>query len=380
MISFIDLKSQQALIRRNIEKRFAEIMDDTRFIMGEEVAELESQLSEFCGSKHTLTCSNGTDALVLALMLKGVGPGDAVIAPAFTFVATAEAAAVLGATPVFTDVLPDTFNIDPESAQRAIAVARDEGLNPKGIIPVGLFGQPADMDTLKALAKAEGLWILDDAAQSFGATYKGATAGNLADISTTSFFPAKPLGCYGDGGAVFTNSDDDFEILQSLRVHGQGKHKYENVRLGMTGRLDTLQAAVLLEKLKIFPEEIQARQRIAERYNQGLQEACYTPVIMNNCQSTWAIYTVKVDPAARFHLLEHLKAKGIPTGIYYPIPLHQQKAYKHYPRANEHLPVCEALSHEVLSLPMHAYLDEESQDQVIQAFCESVQQAKRSAA
>ena len=375
MIPFVDLKSQQTRIRSKIEARFAEIMDDSRFILGQEVEELESQLAQFCGVKHTLTCSSGTDAIILALMLKGVGRGDAVIVPAFTFVATAEAVAVLGATPVFADVLSDTFNLDSVSAKEAITVARESGLTPQGVISVGLFGQPADMEAIQNLANRENLWVLDDAAQSFGASYKGISVGNLGDIATTSFFPAKPLGCYGDGGAVFTNFDEDFEILHSLRVHGQGQHKYENIRLGMTSRLDTLQAAVLLEKLTLFPDEIIARQRVAERYNEGLQAVCYTPVILDGCQSTWAIYTVKVDPAVRFNLPGHLRAKGIPTGIYYPIPLHQQKAYEPYPRATEYLPVCEALSQEVLSLPMHAYLNEETQDQVIQAFCEAIQLA-----
>ena len=380
MVPFIDLKSQQALIRDKIDARMASIMDDCRFIMGQEINELESQLSQFCGANHTLTCSNGTDALILALMLKNVGPGDAVIVPAFTFIATAEAVAVLGATPIFADVHRDTFNLDVKSVAAAIEVADKEGLNLKGVISVGLFGQPADMEPLRALAEQHELWVLDDAAQSFGATYKGQTAGNLGHMTTTSFFPAKPLGCYGDGGAVFVNDAEELDILQSMRVHGQGKNKYENVRLGMTGRLDTLQAAVLLEKLTIFPQELENRQAIAQRYNQALQEFCETPHIIDDTQSSWAVYTVKVEPEVRAGLMAHLQEEGIPSGIYYHTPLHQQKAYQQYPRATENLSVCESLPHEVLSLPMHAYLDEETQSHITRTFGEGVHKARKAAA
>jgi len=368
MIPFIDLKAQQARIRTALDKRFSDILDHGAYIMGPEVGEIETILSDYCESKHTLSCSNGTDALILALMVKGVQAGDVVIVPAYTFVATAEAVAVLGAIPFFVDVDPHTFNMCPQSLDEGIRVARSQNLPLKGIITVGLFGQTADMDPLTQIAHAHDLWVLDDAAQSFGATYKGRVAGNLGDISTTSFFPAKPLGCYGDGGAVFTNNDEEFEILKSMRVHGQGTDKYDNVRLGMTGRLDTLQAAVLLEKMPLFKEEIDLRQDVAARYTQGLEGLCETPQVLDGCVSTWAQYTIKVAPSQRSTIINGLKDAGIPSMIYYTIPLHLQKAYSHYPRARESLATSELLSQQCMSLPMHPYLEADQQDTIINAF------------
>lgn len=374
MIPFIDLAAQQKNIRSKVEVAMLRVLDHGAYIMGPEVYELETQLSSFCGAQHTLSCSDGTDALVLALRAKNVGPGDAVFAPSFTFAATAGAVALVGATIVFIDVLPDTFNMDPESLEKGIAKAKTLGLRPSGVIPVDLFGQAADYDALTPIAEKYGLWVLADAAQSFGGTYKGRKVGTLAESTTTSFFPAKPLGCYGDGGAVFTDNADLLKILQSLRVHGQGSDadKYKNIRVGITGRLDTLQAAVLIEKLSIFPEELGLRQKIADRYSQGLADVTVTPFVEPHCQSTWAIYTVKVDPEKRQDIMEGLKKEGIPSVIYYPLPLHHQEAYKQYPCATDSLPVSEELSRCVLSLPMHPYLEEETQDRIIKTFCEVV--------
>jgi dTDP-4-amino-4,6-dideoxygalactose transaminase len=309
-----------------------------------------------------------TDALVLVLMAKGIGPGDAVICPSFTFCATAEVVALLGATPVFADVDEATFNIDPGSLERAIAKARRLGLKPKAVIPVDLFGLPADHDAIAAIAAAESIFILDDAAQSFGATYHGRPLGTFGLATSTSFFPAKPLGCYGDGGAIFTDDDDLAALLVSLRVHGQNAaDKYDNVRVGLTGRLDTMQAAVLLEKLKIFPDEIGARNAAAERYGNALGNVAGVPRVPEGHTSVWAQYTIRVEPGRRAALVAALKDDGIPTAIYYPKPLHRQTAYERCPYAEGGLPVSDRLAEEVISLPMHAYLDEPTQDRIIDA-------------
>ncbi len=376
MIPFIDLAAQQKRIRPQIEAAMLRVLDHGGYIMGPEVQALEDQLSAFCGAPHTLSCANGTDALALILMAKQVGPGDAVFVPSFTFAATAEVVAWMGATVVFIDVLPDTFNMDPASLEAGVQKAKKLGLRPSGVIPVDLFGQPADYDAIASLAQAHGLWVMADAAQSFGGTYKGRKVGTLAESTTTSFFPAKPLGCYGDGGAVFTESNDLFEVLKSLRVHGQcaDGDKYKNIRIGMNGRLDTLQAAILIEKLEIFPGEIIMRQSIADRYTKGLQDVATVPFVRKDCQSTWAIYTLKVDPLKRVAIMEGLKEKGVPSVIYYPLPLHRQEAYCAYPCATDSLPVSEALSQTVLSLPMHPYLEPETQDFIIQTFRDVVKQ------
>jgi len=370
MIPFIDLAAQQLRIRPQLEVAMLRILDHGGYIMGPEIDELEKKLSSFCGARHSLTCSNGTDALSLLLIAKGVKAGDAIFVPAFTFAATAEVVALLGATVVFIDVCPKTFNIDCESLEKGIAKAKALRLSPTGIIAVDLYGQAADYDSLNSIAASHGLWVLADAAQSFGGTYKGRKVGALAEITATSFYPSKPLGCYGDGGAVFTENAEIADILKSLRVHGQGTDKYDNVRIGMNGRCDTLQAAILLEKLKIFPEELILRQKVADRYNEGLAAVATTPVIENNCQSSWAQYTVKVDPEKRAPLMEALKAEGIPTMIHYNTPLHKLQAYKDYPCATDTLPVCDSLAHCVMSLPMHPYLEAEAQDHIIKQFCE----------
>jgi dTDP-4-amino-4,6-dideoxygalactose transaminase len=308
-------------------------------------------------------------------MAKSVKPGQAILCPSFTFAATAEVVAWLGAVPIFVDCLPETFNMDPASLEFGINTARQLGLKPVGVIPVDLFGQPADYDAIEAICAREDLWILCDAAQSFGASYRGRKLGTIGAATSTSFFPAKPLGCYGDGGAVFTNDDDLAAIMRSLRVHGQGSDKYDNVRIGMNGRLDTMQAAVLIEKLKIFPDEIAARDRVARRYNEMLGDVVAVPVVAEGNTSVWAQYTMRVPN--RDALAAALKAKGIPTAIYYPKPLHQQTAYSKFPCAGNGVPVSERLAGEVLSLPMHPYLEESVQDRIITAVREALGAAGR---
>ena len=364
-IPFIDVAAQRRRLGTRIDDAVARVLDHCQFIMGPEVRTLEADLAAFCGAKHVLSCASGTDALLLILMAKGIGPGDAVICPSFTFCATAEVVALAGATPVFADVDEATFNLDPHSLVRAVATAKRHGLVPKAVIAVDLFGLPADYDAIAAVAAAEGLYLIDDAAQSFGASYKGRKIGALAPVTATSFFPAKPLGCYGDGGAVFTDDDGLDEILRSLRVHGQGSDKYDNVRIGMTGRLDTVQAAVLIEKLEIFQDEIAARDRVAQRYADGLGDVVAVPRVPDGSTSVWAQYTIRLGEGTRDAFAAALKADGVPTAIYYPIPLHRQVAYKHFPAADNGLPVTDRLCPEVISLPMHAYLDEATQDRVI---------------
>ena len=294
--------------------------------------------------------------------------GDAVLCPSFTFSATGEAVALTGATPVFVDVDETTFNMDAASLERGIATARKAGLKPVGVIPVDLFGQSADHDAVAGVAEAEGLFVLDDAAQGFGASYKGRKLGTFGLATATSFFPAKPLGCFGDGGAIFTDDADLAETLRSIRVHGQGADKYDNVRLGLTGRLDTMQAAILIEKLKIFEDEIAARNRVAERYGRGLGNIVTVPRLAAGCTSVWAQYTIRLPEGTdRDGFAAALKAQGIPTAIYYPKSMHQQTAYRDFPVADGGLPVSERLSEDVISLPMHAYLDEATQDRVIAA-------------
>ena len=364
-IPFVDLQAQRESIAKRISAAIERVLEHGNYIMGPEVRALEERLADFVGVRHAVTCASGTDALLLPLLALGVGPGSAVFCPAFTFAATAEVVALVGATPVFVDILPDTFNIDNESLEQALEVARKAALKPAGIIPVDLFGQTADYDAVTAIADDNGLFIIEDAAQALGATYNGRRAGQFGDFGATSFFPTKPLGCYGDGGAVFTDDDAAAATLRSLRSHGQGSNKYENVRIGVNGRMDTIQAAVLLEKLEIFVDEISARQRVAERYNAALADLVTVPSIPEGMQSVWAQYTIAVDDRDR--LAEALKTQGVPTAVYYPRPLHLQPAYQKYPRAPGGLPVSERLSSQVLSLPMHPYLDELTQDLIIGA-------------
>jgi dTDP-4-amino-4,6-dideoxygalactose transaminase len=307
------------------------------------------------------------------LMAKNIGPGDAVICPSFTFCATGEAVALTGASPVFVDVDEATFNMAAASLKRGVETARKQGLKPKAVIPVDLFGQSADHDAIAAVAEAEGLFVLDDAAQGFGATYKGRRLGTYGHATATSFFPAKPLGCFGDGGAIFTDDAELAATLRSIRVHGQGSDKYDNVRLGLTGRLDTMQAAILIEKLKIFDDEIAARNKVAERYARGLGNVVTVPHLAKGCSSVWAQYTIRLPSGIdRDSFAAALKAQGIPTAIYYVKSMHQQTAYRDYPVAEGGLPVSEKLSDDVISLPMHAYLDELAQDRIVRAVCGAV--------
>jgi dTDP-4-amino-4,6-dideoxygalactose transaminase len=367
-IPFIDLAAQRRRLGKSIDEAVSRVLAHCQFINGPEVARLEAELASFSGARHVVSCASGTDALLMVLMAKGVGRGDAVLCPSFTFCATGEAVALIGATPVFVDVDEVTFNMEPASLERGIATARRLGLKPKAVIPVDLFGQSADHDAIGAIAKAEGLFVLDDAAQAFGASYKGRRLGTSGLATATSFFPAKPLGCFGDGGAIFTDDAELAETLRSIRVHGQGSDKYDNVRLGLTGRLDTMQAAILIEKLKIFEDEITARNKVAERYAQGLGNVVSIPRLAAGCTSVWAQYTIRLPKGCdRDTFAATLKAQGIPTSIYYSKSMHQQTAYREFPVVDGGLPVSENLSEDVISLPMHAYLDEPTQERIIKA-------------
>jgi dTDP-4-amino-4,6-dideoxygalactose transaminase len=368
LVPFIDIAAQRRRLGQAVDQAVARVFDHCQFINGPEVGELEAALGAFCGAKHVVSCASGTDALLMVLMAKSVGPGDAVFCPSFTFCATGEVVALTGATPVFVDVDETTFNIDAASLAHGIAAARRLGLKPRAIIPVDLFGQSADHDAIGAVAHSENLFVLDDAAQAFGANYKGRRLGGFGVITTTSFFPAKPLGCYGDGGAIFTDDAELAETLRSVRVHGQGSDKYDNVRLGLTARLDTVQAAVLLQKLKIFEDEIAARNKVADRYARALSNIVTIPRVASGATSVWAQYTIRLpNDTDRDEFASSLKAQGIPTAIYYPKSMHQQTAYRHFPVADGGLPVSERLSSEVISLPMHAYLDESTQDRITEA-------------
>ncbi|MCZ6845677.1 MAG: DegT/DnrJ/EryC1/StrS family aminotransferase [Alphaproteobacteria bacterium] len=362
-IPFIDLQAQRRRLGRRIDDAILKVVNHGAYILGPEVQELETKLAQFCGARHCVSCANGTDALALVLMAWGIKPGDAVYVPAFTFVATAEVVAWLGATPVFVDVLADTFNMDPESLEAAIEATAHMKLTPRAVIPVDLFGQPADYRRLLPIAERHGLRVLCDTAQGLGATLDGRHTGTFGDATATSFFPAKPLACYGEGGAIFTDDDALAEDLHSLRVHGQGRDKYDNVRIGMNGRLDTIQAAVLIEKLEIFPDEIAARQRAADYYSSKLDARHQPPVLMDGATSVWAQYTIQLD--GRDGVQDACRSGGVPTAIYYPIPLARQTGYRHYPTVPGGTPVSEALAHRVLSLPMHPYLDRETQDRIL---------------
>jgi dTDP-4-amino-4,6-dideoxygalactose transaminase len=369
-IPFIDLQAQRKRLGESLNRAITAAVESGQWILGPQVQALEEQLAAFAGVKHAISCANGTDALTIVLRAWNVGPGDAVFVPAFTFAASAGAVALASATPVFVDVLPDTFNMDPASLDAAIQmVKRDGKLKPRVVMPVDLFGQPADYTKLELLIAREKLLMLVDTAQAFGATLKGKHTAATGDAAGTSFFPAKPLGCYGDGGCAFTNDAALADTLRSIRMHGQGVDKYENVRLGMNSRLDTIQAAILSEKLKAFPQEIEMRERIARRYSEllGKSNRIRVPYVLKGAQSTWAQYTIQVENRAK--LQADLKAEGIPTAVYYPIPLNRQRAYAQYPAVP--VPVSESLANHVVSLPMHADLDERTQDRIIEAVLKS---------
>jgi UDP-2-acetamido-2-deoxy-ribo-hexuluronate aminotransferase len=374
-IAFIDLKKQFKAMESDIRSAIDGVLAHGRFIMGPEVGQLESELAEYAGTKHCVVCSSGTDALIMPLMAWDVGPGDAVFTTPFTFIATAEVISLLGATPVFVDIDPETFNIDPDKLRQAVEQVEQEGrLKPKCIIPVDLFGLPADYDPIMDLAREKGIFVLEDAAQGFGGEYKGRRAGALGHAAGTSFFPAKPLGCYGDGGAVFTDDSAFDKSLRSIRVHGQGPHKYENVRIGLNARMDAMQAAILLVKLAAFPQEIQARQKVAGRYTKKLSGAVKTPVVPEGYLSAWAQYSILTDN--RDLVLERLKEAGVPTAVYYPKPLHLQKAYASLGYKNGDFPVSESMASRIFSLPMHPYLSEEEIDFVASKVIEAVNQGE----
>jgi UDP-2-acetamido-2-deoxy-ribo-hexuluronate aminotransferase len=366
-LAFIDLKTQQQKIYVRVLEKITNVLAHGQYILGPEIAELEERLATYVGVRQAITCSSGTDALLMVLLAKGIGRGDAIFTTPFTFIATAEVVQLLGATPVFVDINPKTYNLEPENLADALShldkKPQTAGLKPRGIIAVDLFGQPADYDRLKSLARDWNLFVLEDAAQSFGATYQGRRAGGLAEVGATSFFPAKPLGCYGDGGAVFTDEDEFAAVLQSIRNHGQGTDRYEHVRLGINGRLDTLQAAVLLAKLEIFDQEVLARQEIARRYQEGLQDVVDVPFVAQGCSSAWAQYSVQSE--ARAQILARLQEAGVPTAIYYPKPLHLQEAFQGLGYGPGDFPVSEAAAHRIFSLPMHPYLAPSDQERII---------------
>ena len=404
-IPFIDLKSQYSRIDSRVKEGLDRVLAHGAYVMGPEIAELEKELAAFCGAQHALACSSGTDALLLALMAKNTGPGDAVLTTPFTFCATAEVIALLGATPVFVDIDPETFNIDPDSLKLAIQALRSADPEvyplpsqakaagepgkgphapssmphapppfvPKGLISVDLFGLPCDYDAINPILEEEGLWLLVDAAQSFGSSYKDVSPCTLGDTACTSFFPAKPLGCYGDGGMCFTNNTSLHQVLESLRVHGQGNNRYDNVRLGLNARMDTMQAAVLLAKMSIFPEEIEIRNNVARTYNNLLQEArgITVPSFFRDRQSAWAQYSVLArDQEHRQTVFDSLKENNVPWSVYYPLPLHLQDVFSYLGYSSGDFPVSEEMSKRIFSLPMHPYLKQSDQEKVARAVVE----------
>jgi UDP-2-acetamido-2-deoxy-ribo-hexuluronate aminotransferase len=376
-LAFVDLKAQQKIIYARILEKITNVLAHGQYILGPEITELEERLAAYVGVGQAITCSSGTDALLMVLLAMGVGRGDAIFTTPFTFIATAEVVQLLGATPVFVDIDPKTYNLDPEALASALLQLDKKphtaGLKPRGIIAVDLFGQPADYDRLNALAWDGGLFVLEDAAQSFGATYQSRRAGGLAEAAATSFFPAKPLGGYGDGGAVFTNEDNFAGVLKSIRNHGQGTDRYEHVRLGINGRLDTLQAAILLAKLEIFDQELVARQEIARRYREGLQDVVEVPFVAPGCVSAWAQYSVQSE--ARDYIVARLREAGVPTAIYYPKPLHLQEAFRGLGYGPGDFPVSEAVANRIFSLPMHPYLDSSDQERIIDIIREAGREA-----
>jgi len=373
-MQFIDLKRQYAVLKDGIGKGIAAVLEHGRFIMGPEVTALEQKLASLAGIRHAVACSSGTDALLMALMAWGVGPGDAVFVPAFTFFASAEAIALTGATPVFTDICPDTFNMDPASLEAAIQkTLKEDTLVPRTVMPVDLFGLPADYHAIEPIARRYRLSILEDAAQGYGGRYHGRVAGGLGDVGATSFFPAKPLGCYGDGGAVFTDDDETEALLRSIRVHGEGRDKYQNVRLGLNGRMDSIQAAVLLQKLSIFPIEIEMRNDIALRYNERLAGRLRIPSFHEGSVSTWAQYSVLAeDETQRERIIAALAEADIPSAVYYRIPMHMQKAFDCLAYREGDFPVSEDCSRRIFSLPMHPYLTETEIDTIAAVIADHV--------
>jgi dTDP-4-amino-4,6-dideoxygalactose transaminase len=387
MVQFIDLAAQQRRIRDKIMANIEKTLEHCQFILGPEVRQLEQRLAEFVGARHAVSCSSGTDALLMALMARGIGPGDAVLTTPFTFVATAEVISILGATPVFVDIEPETFAIDPDKLEQAVTTLIEQDgkgyplprlpagppsstLKPRALIAVDMFGLAADYARIEPICAANGLFLIEDAAQSFGAEFRGRKACAFGDLACTSFFPSKPLGGYGDGGMCFTDDDQAAEVLHSIRVHGQGASRYEHVRLGLNGRLDTLQAAVLLAKLDIFAEELDLRQKVADRYTELLARlpGIRVPIVPPGMKSAWAQYSLLAESGAhRNRLMERLKQSGIPAVVYYPIPLHLQPAFAMLGYRKGDLPVCEDISQRIFSLPMHPYLSVAEQESIAAA-------------
>ncbi len=365
-MQFIDLSAQQRIIREKIDQRIKKILDHGQYIMGPEIDELEEKLAHYVNSKHCISCSSGTDALLISLMAMRIGPGDAVITTPFTYIATVEVISLLGATPVFCDIYDRTFNLDPSGLEEAYNKAISKNLKPKAIIPVDLFGLPARYRLIDEFVKEKNLFVLEDAAQGFGGKIGDKSAGSFGDVAGTSFFPAKPLGCYGDGGAIFTNNDELSEKMKSIRVHGGGKDKYENERIGINGRLDSIQAAVLLEKIEIFDDELGQREKVAEYYTHNIHKMFTSPHIPSNYFSSWAQYSILIpDELDRDKVIEDLNKKGIPSMVYYKIPVHLQKGYKKYGYYKGDFEITEDISSRILSLPMHPYLNKKDQNHII---------------
>ena len=366
-MDFIDLKTQQKNIRYKIDKRVQSVLDHGKYIMGPEVFELEEKLAHFVGSDYCISCSSGTDALLIPLMAKGIGHGDAVITTPFTYIATAEVISLLGAEPIFVDIYPETFNIDPNGIQHSIEDAKRKGLNPKAIIPVDLFGLPARYRLIEELAKQHDLLVLEDAAQGLGGAIKDKMAGSFGNVAATSFFPSKPLGCYGDGGAIFTDDENLALKMKSIRIHGSGSDKYENIRLGLNGRLDTIQAAILLEKLEIFNEELTKRNEIASYYTSNINSNLQTPFIPKEYFSSWAQYSLLAESVEqRNNILLRLKESNIPAMIYYKLPLHLQSVFRDLGYSKGDFPFSEKISNQIFSIPIHPYLRRDQQNKIIE--------------
>ena len=366
-MDFIDLKAQQIKIRSLINERIQNVLDHGKYIQGPEVFELEEKLSEYNKVKYCISCSSGTDALLIPLLAKNIGPGDAVITTPFTYIATAEVISLLGAEPVFCDIYPETFNLNPLKIKEAYEYAIHKGLKPKAIIPVDLFGLPARYRLIKEIARELDLFILEDAAQGFGGQIRGQRSSSFGHVSTTSFFPAKPLGCYGDGGAIFTDDEDLASKIKSIRVHGGGEDKYENIRIGVNGRLDTIQAAILIEKLKIFDQEIQSRNKKAEYYSLNIEESLKVPFVPSGYLSSWAQYSlVSKSNNERERYLKKLKKQEIPAMVYYKIPLHLQRVYQKLGYQKGDFPIAEQVSRRIFSIPFHPYISKEDQDRIIE--------------
>ena len=367
-MQFIDLKAQQNKIKEKIDQRIKKVLDHGQYIMGPEIDELEEKLSNYIGVKHCISCSSGTDALLIPLVAMGIGPGDAIITTPFTYIATVEVIAILGATPIFCDIYDRTFNINPSYLEEAYNDAPSKNLNPKAIIPVDLLGLPARYRLIEEFANEKNLLILEDAAQGFGGRIGDKLAGSYGDVAATSFFPAKPLGCYGDGGAIFTNNDELAEKMKSIRVHGGGKDKYENDRIGINGRLDSIQAAILLEKIEIFDDELKKREKVAEYYTQNIHKMFITPLVPSKYLSSWAQYSILIPGTLdRGKVIDNLSREGIPSMVYYKIPVHLQEGYKKYGFSKGDMQISEDISDRILSLPMHPYLEQEDQNYIISA-------------